>query len=125
MSSCDRIGVAPAMDMPEVLKSLLEHSLPWPEKRTDKEKGKEKLEEDEASAASTMAVSASLMPPIWDKTIPYDGESSQLNWEGTSGAQTSSPRALRRPRPPQSPPRAVEARLRRASPSLAPLRLLR
>lgn len=34
MSSCDRIGVAPAMDMPEVLKSLLEHSLPWPEKRT-------------------------------------------------------------------------------------------
>ncbi|MBW01469.1 Thyrotroph embryonic factor, partial [Eschrichtius robustus] len=80
MSSCDRIGVAPAMDMPEVLKSLLEHSLPWPEKRTDKEKGKEKLEEDEAAAASTMAVSASLMPPIWDKTIPYDGESFHLEY---------------------------------------------
>nr|XP_020023764.1 thyrotroph embryonic factor isoform X2 [Castor canadensis] len=126
MSSCDRIGVAPAMDMPEVLKSLLEHTLPWPEKRagprvffstclpirnvrniltkcqtlmavlrsgpsrwfgiswtqiyTDKEKGKEKLEEDEAAAASTMAVSASLMPPIWDKTIPYDGESFHLEY---------------------------------------------
>ncbi|KAM7317378.1 hypothetical protein ACRRTK_023680 [Alexandromys fortis] len=34
MSSCNQIGVAPAMDMPEVLKSLLEHSLSWPEKRT-------------------------------------------------------------------------------------------
>lgn len=39
MSSCDRIGVAPAMDMPEVLKSLLEHSLPWPEKRTGRNRG--------------------------------------------------------------------------------------
>lgn len=39
MSSCDRIGVAPAMDMPEVLKSLLEHSLPWPEKRTGRNGG--------------------------------------------------------------------------------------
>lgn len=46
----------------------------------DKEKGKEKLEEDEAAAASTMAVSASLMPPIWDKTIPYDGESFHLEY---------------------------------------------
>ncbi|XP_058529057.1 thyrotroph embryonic factor isoform X2 [Ochotona princeps] len=105
MSSCDRIGTAPAMDMPEVLKSLLEHSLPWSDKRTgrmdsrrtrgseklsstaeaaqhtaDKDKGKEKLEEDEAAAASTMAVSASLMPPIWDKTIPYDGESFHLEY---------------------------------------------
>lgn len=47
--------------------------------RLDKEK-KEKLEEDEAAAASTMAVSASLMPPIWDKTIPYDGESFHLEY---------------------------------------------
>lgn len=39
MASCDRIGVAPAMDMPEVLKSLLEHSLPWPEKRTGRNGG--------------------------------------------------------------------------------------
>lgn len=46
----------------------------------DKEKGKEKLEEDESAAASTMAVSASLMPPIWDKTIPYDGESFHLEY---------------------------------------------
>lgn len=45
----------------------------------DKEK-KEKLEEDEATATSTMAVSASLMPPIWDKTIPYDGESFHLEY---------------------------------------------
>ncbi|XP_025064700.1 thyrotroph embryonic factor isoform X3 [Alligator sinensis] len=27
-----------------------------------------------------MAVSASLMPPIWDKTIPYDGESFHLEY---------------------------------------------
>lgn len=27
------------MDMPEVLKSLLEHSLPWPEKRTGRNGG--------------------------------------------------------------------------------------
>ena len=31
--------MAPAMDMPEVLKSLLEHSLPWPEKRTGRSRG--------------------------------------------------------------------------------------
>nr|KAF6370837.1 TEF transcription factor, PAR bZIP family member [Myotis myotis] len=49
-------------------------------RQSDKEKGKEKLEEDEAAAASTMAVSASLMPPIWDKTIPYDGESFHLEY---------------------------------------------
>ncbi|KAM8978483.1 thyrotroph embryonic factor isoform X3 [Sarcophilus harrisii] len=95
MASCERIGVGPAMDMPEVLKSLLEHSLPWADRRTGKamkgpplrkgplqykEKEKEKLDEDEAAAASTMAVSASLMPPIWDKTIPYDGESFHLEY---------------------------------------------
>lgn len=39
MSSCNQIGVAPAMDMPEVLKSLLEHSLPWPEKRSGRNTG--------------------------------------------------------------------------------------
>ncbi|XP_028934589.1 thyrotroph embryonic factor isoform X4 [Ornithorhynchus anatinus] len=80
MASCEQTAVGPAMDMPEVLKSLLEHSLPWPDRRTDKEKEKEKLEDDEAAAASTLAVSASLMPPIWDKTIPYDGESFHLEY---------------------------------------------
>nr|XP_023421042.1 LOW QUALITY PROTEIN: thyrotroph embryonic factor [Cavia porcellus] len=63
---------------PLVLKKLMEN--PPRETRIDKEKGKEKLEEDEAAAASTMAVSASLMPPIWDKTIPYDGESFHLEY---------------------------------------------
>ncbi|KAJ6658979.1 hypothetical protein lerEdw1_019616 [Lerista edwardsae] len=76
---CSRRGVQTAMDFPEVLKSLLEYSLPWADNLKDKEK-KEKLEEDEAAAASTMAVSASLMPPIWDKTIPYDGESFHLEY---------------------------------------------
>ncbi|KAK7799274.1 hypothetical protein U0070_019055 [Myodes glareolus] len=57
-----------------VVRPLKKTSLP------DKEKGKEKLEEDESAAASTMAVSASLMPPIWDKTIPYDGESFHLEY---------------------------------------------
>lgn len=63
---------------PLVLKKLMEN--PPRETRLDKEKGKEKLEEDESAAASTMAVSASLMPPIWDKTIPYDGESFHLEY---------------------------------------------
>ncbi|XP_069711012.1 thyrotroph embryonic factor isoform X1 [Phaenicophaeus curvirostris] len=49
-------------------------------KLANKEKEKIKLEEDETAAASTMAVSASLMPPIWDKTIPYDGESFHLEY---------------------------------------------
>ncbi|XP_044310914.1 thyrotroph embryonic factor isoform X2 [Varanus komodoensis] len=62
---------------PLVLKKLMEN--PPRDARLDKEK-KEKLEEDEAAAASTMAVSASLMPPIWDKTIPYDGESFHLEY---------------------------------------------
>ncbi|XP_033019463.1 thyrotroph embryonic factor isoform X1 [Lacerta agilis] len=62
---------------PLVLKKLMEN--PPRDTRLDKEK-KEKLEEDEAAAASTMAVSASLMPPIWDKTIPYDGESFHLEY---------------------------------------------
>ncbi|NXE53592.1 TEF factor, partial [Casuarius casuarius] len=80
MSSCNSPGGPTALDFPEVLKSLLEYSLPWTNKMTDKEKEKIKLEEDEAAAASTMAVSASLMPPIWDKTIPYDGESFHLEY---------------------------------------------
>ncbi|NXU64455.1 TEF factor, partial [Horornis vulcanius] len=80
MSSCKTPGGPTALDFPEVLKSLLEYSLPWTNKMTDKEKEKIKLEEDEAAAASTMAVSASLMPPIWDKTIPYDGESFHLEY---------------------------------------------
>ncbi|XP_018765522.1 thyrotroph embryonic factor isoform X2 [Serinus canaria] len=80
MSSCNTPGGPTALDFPEVLKSLLEYSLPWTNKMTDKEKEKIKLEEDEAAAASTMAVSASLMPPIWDKTIPYDGESFHLEY---------------------------------------------
>uniref|UniRef100_A0A2I3RWZ7 TEF transcription factor, PAR bZIP family member n=1 Tax=Pan troglodytes TaxID=9598 RepID=A0A2I3RWZ7_PANTR len=67
---------------PLVLKKLMENPPRegWGVVRADKEKGKEKLEEDEAAAASTMAVSASLMPPIWDKTIPYDGESFHLEY---------------------------------------------
>ncbi|XP_019370654.1 PREDICTED: thyrotroph embryonic factor isoform X1 [Gavialis gangeticus] len=79
MSGCSSRGAPAAMDFPEVLKSLLEYSLPGTGNLADKEK-KEKLEEDEAAAASTMAVSASLMPPIWDKTIPYDGESFHLEY---------------------------------------------
>ncbi|XP_032076767.1 thyrotroph embryonic factor isoform X2 [Thamnophis elegans] len=67
----------PTGAFPLVLKKLMEN--PPRDSRLDKEK-KEKLEEDEAAAASTMAVSASLMPPIWDKTIPYDGESFHLEY---------------------------------------------
>ncbi|XP_028934588.1 thyrotroph embryonic factor isoform X3 [Ornithorhynchus anatinus] len=67
-----------APGLPLVLKKLMEN--PPRQATLDKEKEKEKLEDDEAAAASTLAVSASLMPPIWDKTIPYDGESFHLEY---------------------------------------------
>eukprot|EP00061_Rhincodon_typus_P009480 g33028.t1 len=43
-----------------------------------KDEGKEKNVDEAAS--STTAASASLMPTIWDKTIPYDGETFHLEY---------------------------------------------
>ncbi|XP_069508857.1 thyrotroph embryonic factor isoform X2 [Ambystoma mexicanum] len=65
------------MDLPEVLKSLLDFTLPW-DIPTDKE---DKVKSDDGEAlGSTVLASAALMPPIWDKTIPYDGESFHLEY---------------------------------------------
>ncbi|XP_055519174.1 thyrotroph embryonic factor-like isoform X1 [Leucoraja erinacea] len=63
---------------PVVLKTLIENP---PQSLLDKEEKDEDKEKtvDEA-ASSTMAVSASLMPTIWDKTIPYDGETFHLEY---------------------------------------------
>nr|XP_033785287.1 thyrotroph embryonic factor [Geotrypetes seraphini] len=67
------------VDIPEVLKSLLEYSLPRTEQLKEKEKAK-LVDDDDEAAGSALQVSASLMPPIWDKTIPYDGESFHLEY---------------------------------------------
>ncbi|XP_030066298.1 thyrotroph embryonic factor [Microcaecilia unicolor] len=69
----------PVVDIPEVLKSLLEYSLPRTEQLKEKEKAK-LVDDDDEAAGSALQVSASLMPPIWDKTIPYDGESFHLEY---------------------------------------------
>ncbi|XP_069593038.1 thyrotroph embryonic factor isoform X3 [Ranitomeya imitator] len=64
------------LDIPEMLKSLLEYPLPY--QSTDKDKIK--LEKNDDLDGTSLAVSAALMPPIWDKTIPYDGESFHLEY---------------------------------------------
>lgn len=64
------------LDIPEMLKSLLEYSLP----QQDTEKDKTNLDKDDSFDGNSFSVSAALMPPIWDKTIPYDGESFHLEY---------------------------------------------
>ncbi|XP_067859934.1 hepatic leukemia factor-like isoform X2 [Heptranchias perlo] len=64
-----------------VLKSLLENPLKLPlrhEEGFNKEE-KEKQLEDEA-AGSTVPQSAFLGPTLWDKTLPYDGDTFQLEY---------------------------------------------
>ncbi|XP_069823316.1 thyrotroph embryonic factor isoform X2 [Dendropsophus ebraccatus] len=65
---------------PLVLKKLIEN----PPKNFldggDVEKDKTKLDKDDSLDGNLLAVSAALMPPIWDKTIPYDGESFHLEY---------------------------------------------
>lgn len=64
------------LDIPEMLKSLLDYPLP----HQGTEKDKTKLDKDDSLDGNLLAVSAALMPPIWDKTIPYDGESFHLEY---------------------------------------------
>ncbi|MEE6515057.1 hypothetical protein FKM82_023544 [Ascaphus truei] len=68
---------APLRDscFPLVLKKLIEN--PPRNFLEPVEKDKTKLDKDDGSS---VLVSASLMPPIWDKTIPYDGESFHLEY---------------------------------------------
>ncbi|XP_077308534.1 thyrotroph embryonic factor isoform X4 [Lithobates pipiens] len=69
-------AVRGVLDIPEMLKSLLEYSLP----QQDTEKDKTNLDKDDSFDGNSFSVSAALMPPIWDKTIPYDGESFHLEY---------------------------------------------
>ncbi|XP_044153828.1 hepatic leukemia factor isoform X2 [Bufo gargarizans] len=65
-----------------VLKSLLENPLKLPLHHEDafyKEKDKEKKLEDETTG-STVPQSAFLGPTLWDKTLPYDGDTFQLEY---------------------------------------------
>ncbi|XP_067830754.1 thyrotroph embryonic factor-like isoform X2 [Heptranchias perlo] len=63
---------------PVVLKSLIENP---PQKLLENEgKDEDKEKNVDEAASSTTAASASLMPAIWDKTIPYDGETFHLEY---------------------------------------------
>ncbi|KAG8436328.1 hypothetical protein GDO86_007434 [Hymenochirus boettgeri] len=62
------------LDIPEMLKSLLDYPL------HQQDKDKTKLEKEDDLDNNCLLASASLMPPIWDKTIPYDGESFHLEY---------------------------------------------
>ncbi|XP_029456541.1 hepatic leukemia factor isoform X2 [Rhinatrema bivittatum] len=65
-----------------VLKSLLENPMKLPLQQEDvfgKEKHKEKKLDDDSSA-STIPQSAFLGPTLWDKTLPYDGDTFQLEY---------------------------------------------
>ncbi|XP_005999997.1 HLF transcription factor, PAR bZIP family member b isoform X2 [Latimeria chalumnae] len=65
-----------------VLKSLLENPLKLPlqhEEAFGKEKDKEKKLDDDG-AGTTVPQSAFLGPTLWDKTLPYDGDTFQLEY---------------------------------------------
>lgn len=65
-----------------VLKSLLENPLKLPfhhEEGFSKEKEKEKKLEDDGTGADAPQ-SAFLGPTLWDKTLPYDGDTFQLEY---------------------------------------------
>ncbi|XP_058532039.1 hepatic leukemia factor isoform X1 [Ochotona princeps] len=64
-----------------VLRSLLENPLKLPlhEDAFNKEKDKEKKLDDESSSP-TVPQSAFLGPTLWDKTLPYDGDTFQLEY---------------------------------------------
>uniref|UniRef100_UPI00398E73FD TEF transcription factor, PAR bZIP family member a n=1 Tax=Pristiophorus japonicus TaxID=55135 RepID=UPI00398E73FD len=63
---------------PVVLQSLIEN--PPHKLLEDQEKDKDKAKSVDEAAGSTVVASASLMPAIWDKTIPYDGETFHLEY---------------------------------------------
>ncbi|XP_068108153.1 thyrotroph embryonic factor isoform X2 [Hyperolius riggenbachi] len=63
---------------PLVLKKLIEN--PPKSFLEETEKDKTKLDKDDDFDGNSLSVSAALMPPIWDKTIPYDGESFHLEY---------------------------------------------
>ncbi|XP_007559871.1 TEF transcription factor, PAR bZIP family member a isoform X2 [Poecilia formosa] len=70
-------------EIPEIFRALLEHPFTLPnfdDNDTDKEKLGLEGSADLAGGGSDMGPSAALTPAIWDKTIPYDGESFHLEY---------------------------------------------
>ncbi|XP_063282484.1 thyrotroph embryonic factor isoform X6 [Pelobates fuscus] len=68
------------ISFPLVLRKLIENP---PSSFLDKgetEKDKKKLDKNDDFDGNSLLASAALMPPIWDKTIPYDGESFHLEY---------------------------------------------
>ncbi|XP_072277252.1 thyrotroph embryonic factor isoform X1 [Pyxicephalus adspersus] len=65
---------------PLVLKKLIENPPKNFLDAGEEEKDKSKLDKDDSLDGNSLSVSAALMPPIWDKTIPYDGESFHLEY---------------------------------------------
>ncbi|XP_035259769.1 TEF transcription factor, PAR bZIP family member a isoform X4 [Anguilla rostrata] len=72
-------------DIPEIFKALLEYPFSAPV-LDDNEKDKDKLcepsdgDSGEGGVSGGMGPSAALTPAIWDKTIPYDGETFHLEY---------------------------------------------
>ncbi|XP_069052537.1 thyrotroph embryonic factor isoform X2 [Lepisosteus oculatus] len=84
MSTAGEITMGVSSDIPEVLKALMEYPFSIPA-ADGEEKDKDKLCGDDDGdgvgvSAAAGGVSASLMPAIWDKTIPYDGETFHLEY---------------------------------------------
>ncbi|XP_008436095.1 TEF transcription factor, PAR bZIP family member a isoform X2 [Poecilia reticulata] len=70
-------------EIPEIFRALLEHPFTLPnfdDNDTDKEKLGLEGSADLTGGGSDMGPSAALTPAIWDKTIPYDGESFHLEY---------------------------------------------
>ncbi|XP_018922129.1 thyrotroph embryonic factor isoform X3 [Cyprinus carpio] len=67
-------------EIPEIFKTLLELPFSVPS-LDDNENDKEKIFEDvDSGGVSGMGPSAALTPAIWEKTIPYDGETFHLEY---------------------------------------------
>lgn len=67
-------------EIPEIFKALLEYPFSLPS-IDDNENDKEKLFESvESGGVSEMGPSAALTPAIWEKTIPYDGDTFHLEY---------------------------------------------
>ncbi|XP_004080162.1 thyrotroph embryonic factor isoform X2 [Oryzias latipes] len=71
-------------EIPEIFRALLEHPFTLPNFEDNGDTDKEKLglgeNADLSVGGSDMGPSAALTPAIWDKTIPYDGETFHLEY---------------------------------------------
>ncbi|XP_041634580.1 HLF transcription factor, PAR bZIP family member a isoform X2 [Cheilinus undulatus] len=97
-----------------VLKSLLENPLKLPfhhDEGFGKDKEKEKKLDDEGTAANHPQ-SAFLGPTLWDKTLPYDGDSFQLEYMdleeflSENGIPANTAQSDAAPQAPQAPQQA-------------------